>query len=92
MAKYINAEDFREKAFYADTDADIARYVHEYGYADVAPVVHGKWVISDLTAYCSNCNCANRHIPIIAGRRGIYFSRGSKPPFCEKCGAKMDKE
>lgn len=47
--------------------------------ADVAPVVHGKWVIcSDgYYPYCSNC----REEP-----------KGGTSKFCPNCGAKMDKE
>lgn len=53
--------------------------------ADVAPVVHGKWVrvsSSDLDigkAYiCSNCKKM---------RYGSY-----QPPFCQVCGARMEDE
>ena len=37
MARFIDADKFREKAFYADTEADIAHYTRLYGYADVVP-------------------------------------------------------
>ena len=37
MARYIDADKFREKAFFADTEADINHYIRLYGYADVVP-------------------------------------------------------
>ena len=37
MARYIDADKFREKAFYADTEADINHYIRLYGYADIVP-------------------------------------------------------
>ena len=48
--------------------------------ADVAPVVHGHWIIcSDgYYPYCSVCKCEPK------GREMTKF--------CGECGAKMDKE
>ena len=37
MARYIDIDDFRKNAYYADTDLDIGVYLAEHGYADVAP-------------------------------------------------------
>ena len=45
---------------------------------DVAPVVHGHWIIRDRKRYlisCSNCNWINVH---------------GKFDYCPSCGAKMD--
>ncbi len=45
MARYIDADKFREKAFYADTEADIVHYTRLYGYADVVPKSEvDKWI------------------------------------------------
>lgn len=37
MARYIDIDDFRKNAYYADTDIDIGVYLAEHGCADVAP-------------------------------------------------------
>ena len=42
MRRYIDADDFRKNAYYADTDIDIGVYVAEHGYADVVEVVRCK--------------------------------------------------
>lgn len=45
--------------------------------ADVAPVVHGKWIDKgSLSCRCSNCGCKST----------------KETPYCAICGAKMDKE
>lgn len=55
------------------------RRIEDSAPADVAPVVHAKWVIcSDgYYPYCSNCS---------EGPKGGLSS------FCPHCGAKMDLE
>ena len=54
--------------------------INEAPAADVAPVVHGHWIIcSDgYYPYCSVCKCEPK------GREMTKF--------CGECGAKMDKE
>lgn len=42
--------------------------------ADVAPVVHGKWIKGPSTPYCSEC----------------FVECRDETPFCPNCGAKMD--
>jgi hypothetical protein len=37
MARYVDIDDFRKNAYYADTDIDIGVYLAEHGCADVAP-------------------------------------------------------
>lgn len=37
MARYIDIDDFRKNAYYADTDLDIGVYLAEHGCADVVP-------------------------------------------------------
>ena len=48
--------------------------------ADVAEVIHAKWLISSDSyfPFCSNCN----NEPF----------RGKMTKYCPECGAKMDKE
>jgi hypothetical protein len=54
--------------------------------ADVAPVVHGKWIDEDpaFAEYFANCSVCGYEIDV-HNERG-YFN------FCPNCGAKMDKE
>ena len=48
--------------------------------ADVAPVVHGKWVLNDDQVYeCKECG----YVPSFDGY--TYFN------YCPNCGAKMDE-
>lgn len=61
------------------------QYIEQIPAADVAPVVHGRWIektAHDRRRYfeCSNCGKQeNKHTAIRGG-------------FCWNCGAKMDKE
>ena len=48
--------------------------------ADVAPVVHGKWVNG-----CQCSVCGDRHGPYNSRHRPYYN-------YCPNCGAKMDDE
>lgn len=56
--------------------------------ADVAPVVHGRWIVQfdgpykRRRCYCSNCGMHN-------GIGGI--AKNQEKPFCPNCGAKMDE-
>lgn len=58
--------------------------------ADVAPVVHGRWVMTEFVSedtgiwwswYCSNCG--NKYIGL--GKLDVL-----KYKYCPTCGAKMD--
>lgn len=55
--------------------------------ADVAPVVHGKWIVrfdgpyKRRRCYCSHCGKHN-------GVGGI--AKNQEKPYCPNCGAKMD--
>lgn len=53
--------------------------------ADVAPVVHGKWVLGDHRVRCSVCNTR----ALINYDETDYFNELS--PYCPRCGAKMKK-
>ena len=55
--------------------------------ADVAPVVHGRWIVrfdgpyKRRRCYCSHCGNHN-------GVGGI--AQNQEKPYCPNCGAKMD--
>lgn len=58
--------------------------------ADVAPVVHGRWIRphwknSNYCCDCSECGGEAMHREYHWDKNGIY-------PICPNCGAKMDKE
>lgn len=95
MAKYIELE-VAVKAFNnfdagrADsppctllTPEEFAEYLHELPTADVAPVVHGRWIHDGCRVeggidwcHCSEC-----------GKSDNFCARTN---YCPKCGAKMD--
>lgn len=97
MAGYIK----REAAFDAITDLagkaptrsayesvwKSARVLKSIPAADVAPVVHGHWVVrfdgpyKRRRCYCSHCGKHN-------GVGGI--AQNQEKPYCPNCGAKMD--
>lgn len=93
MAEYIKRETAIkavEKADYTaiadDADSCKADYLREIiesvPAADVAPVVHGRWIQVDSTkCRCSHCDI----IALIA-----LYPHGDKN-FCPNCGAKMDR-
>ena len=90
MAEYIEREkliedvknDCCELVYYTKVDAiDCIKSAHA---ADVAPVVHGRWVYGeDVGIQCSVCGAD-------AFTEGDY--RQVKSRYCPNCGAKMDLE
>lgn len=85
MAEYIE-RDFvldvvkRTSGDYAAAFCEIAHHKA----ADVAPVVHGKWIYGeDIDIQCSVCGAD-------ALTEGDY--RQIKSRYCPNCGAKMDLE
>lgn len=85
MAEYIE-RDFvldvvkRTSGDYAAAFCEIAHHKA----ADVAPVVHGKWIYGeDIDIQCSVCGAD-------ALTEGDY--RQIKSRYCPSCGAKMDLE
>lgn len=67
------------------TPEEFAEYLYELPAADVAPVVHGRWIEKSAPARkiyfeCSHCGAQeNKHTAI----KGYY---------CWRCGAKMDED
>ena len=58
----------------------IASVVDSAPAADVAPVIHAKWIRHTVTKECSNCH-------------GLDFNPTTYfPPYCSLCGAKMDAD
>nr|DAU34914.1 MAG TPA: NAD-DEPENDENT PROTEIN DEACETYLASE SIRTUIN-3, MITOCHONDRIAL, LYSINE DEACETYLASE, ADP RIBOSE [Caudoviricetes sp.] len=69
-----------ESGIYADTYNDLAEDFYSIPAADVAPVVHGRWV----DGKCSNCGV---DIPTDDTHDAIFENECR---FCYYCGALMD--
>lgn len=89
MAEYIE-RDFvldvvkRTSGDYAAAFCEIAHHKAGRCCADVAPVVHGKWIYGeDIDIQCSVCGAD-------ALTEGDY--RQIKSRYCPNCGAKMSGE
>lgn len=89
MAEYIDLEaalreiERRERLMVGDKTISVdalKRFILNRPAADVAPVVHGRWV----DGRCSNCGV---DIPTDDAHDVIF---GSECRFCYYCGAKMD--
>ena len=94
MAEYIDKEialslvqpDAPEDEKSAVTIATAKKLVRSIIYrtptADVAPVVHGKWIREDnsLGWVCSRCG------------KGVNYNPEGIELYCYHCGAKMDKK
>ena len=71
------------ECFIEDTRKNFARIIEELPAADVASVVHGRWVYEDVGYICSNCGTD-------APTEGDY--RQVRSNHCPCCGAIMDGE
>lgn len=67
--------------------------IHTSPAADVAPVVHGRWILiaensTGLIYYCSSCEKY-----INPNENDVAHGRAKeKPDYCPNCGARMDGE
>lgn len=91
MAEYVEKAAFREhldsvppftKYGQRDPIYDFAKTVFlselaAYPAADVAPIIHARWIEEDGVQTCSNCGEEHEWIDYRA-------------PYCDACGAKMD--
>lgn len=69
-----------ESGVYADAYNDLAEDFYRIPAADVAPVVHGRWIYDKKAQrpYCSVC-------------KGYFYGATNSPmSYCPNCGAKMD--
>lgn len=85
MARLIDADLLKSKFDYNDNDPiqcvwkpqGVLNIIDSCPTADVAQVVHAKWIVD---RYCSNCEFDNRSTCCETTK------------YCPDCGAKMDKE
>ena len=76
--------DDRQEAWMAEGMEAFLSDLNHFPTADVAPVVHGRWVNKNDTPHCTVCD----YIPAFdVALDDIYYS-----PFCPNCRAKMDME
>lgn len=86
MAEYINREKAK-RLLHIEYAYAAEQLLDEIPTADVAPVVHGKWIVrfdgpyKRRRCYCSHCGKHN-------GVGGI--AQNQEKPYCPNCGAKMD--
>ena len=68
---------------YCDHGEEYSPNLSKIPTADVAPVRHGKWIITDHTEYGVEAKCSECGYEMIFGRCHIG-------KYCPDCGAKMD--
>lgn len=83
MSEYIDKSALTNKLKSSGAIGDFALYIlGNFPTADVAPVVHAKWITIDGISRCSECG----YIPAYdSAIDDLFYS-----PFCPNCGAKMD--
>lgn len=95
MAEYIDKRDLLDRLQRKKAGPATIRYTEGFNDAimrvrsmvsqaqpcEVAPVVHGKWIVHEQAEYpiCSNCHTKLR-------------DTSCAPNYCHLCGAKMDLE
>ena len=79
--EYIRKADAIKQCGFGMTSLHIADNLRKMRPADVAPVVHGRWIKTADGAECEKC-----------GREAVYQiidDHWQYEPFCPHCGAKM---
>lgn len=67
--------------------------IQEMPAADVAPVVHGKWIINEYEYFtCSECGNGYYNGAQSTAQAKSFLKCGFADNYCGYCGAKMDKE
>ena len=86
MSKYVNAADAAEKIAekHGIRIADLCDTFGDIPAADVAPVVHGRWIEQEKYTFGVMYDCS------ICDNR--ILDNGHSWNYCPNCGAKMDKE
>ena len=87
MPRYIDADDTDNITVFLDSRGYLKRI--EAPTADVAPVVHGHWIVTDNGANGKTADCS------VCGAHFVYFKghlQMDKMPGCPKCLAKMDEK
>ena len=89
MAEYIDrGAALREAKYAAVRGLDPVAFVEDVPVADVAPVVHGRWIRPHWknNNYCCDCSeCGGE-----AMHRDYQWNKNDIYPICPNCGARMD--
>ena len=82
MAEYIEREAALMKLMQDGCSAKNLQFISDMSAADVAPVVHGRWIHKGNSQVweCSRCG------------KGINNNPEGIDLYCYHCGAKMDEE
>lgn len=89
MAEYIGRDAAIKAAKHAWAKGlEPSQYIEILPVADVAPVVHGRWIRphwknNNYCCDCSECGGEAMHRDYQWNKNGVY-------PICPNCGAKMD--
>ena len=75
--EYIKRQDLLEKLNQEACDCEFMRLLSDIPAADVAPVVHGRWIRRGNEKKCSECGF-------------IYYSNHDEWNGCPNCLARMD--
>lgn len=70
---------------------DVASIVSKAPSADVAPVVHGKWILRGKWLRCSQCD-EKALLKETGETGGFHEYEQVRSDYCPMCGAKMDLE
>ena len=83
MDEYIKRDKLlRDINHYHLSDGKFQHWVEVQPAADVAPVVHGRWIYDKKAQrpYCSVC-------------KGYFYGATNSPmSYCSNCGTKMDED
>lgn len=93
--KYIDAEHFKRRVMVAafklndNVMYNVAKAICEMvdfeSAADVAPVVHGEWIVNPKREYDYICSVCGGDAP-----EDRWRNNAIPTPYCPNCGAKMD--
>ena len=86
MSKHFSTKDND----YYDALMDAEDAIDDLPSADVAPVRHGWWQITD--AYPHNVYCSECHTKYAQTHWGVWEDGSLPRRYCPCCGSKMDEE
>lgn len=93
MAEYIDREKLKTQLTlesslgHIKTLEDVERIVDFVSTADVAPVVHGKWIGYKTNSFKNSCEGLKRRFYLCSVCRTANAIRRN---YCPNCGTKMD--
>lgn len=90
MDEYIKREAVLMKLMQDGCSAKNLQSISDIPGADVAPVVHGRWIKDNDSFQISDYCCYFDHTCSECGK--IINDRYEFPNYCPNCGAKMDEE